>query len=51
MNACQFMGRISSDIDYRVNGDKGIARFSIAAEGRIRKQISSAWWHLARLPM
>lgn len=34
MNACQFMGRISSDIDYRVNGDKGIARFSIAVNRR-----------------
>lgn len=34
MNACQFMGRISSDIDYRVNGDKGIARFSLAVNRR-----------------
>lgn len=34
MNSCQFMGRISSDIDYRVNGDKGIARFSLAVNRR-----------------
>lgn len=34
MNSCNFLGRISSDIDYRVNGDKGIARFSIAVNRR-----------------
>ena len=34
MNSCSFVGRISSDIDYRVNGDKGVARFSIAVNRR-----------------
>lgn len=34
MNNCSFVGRISSDIDYRVNGDKGTARFSIAVNRR-----------------
>lgn len=34
MNSCDFMGRISTDIDYRVNGDKGVARFSIAVNRR-----------------
>ena len=34
MNSCNFLGRISSDIDYRVNGDKCVARFSIAVNKR-----------------
>ena len=34
MNNCSFVGRLSSDIDYRVNGDKSTARFSIAVNRR-----------------
>ena len=37
MNSTNFYGRVSSDIDYRVNGDKGVARFSIAVNRRTKE--------------
>ena len=37
MNHTSFYGRISSDVDYRVNGDKNVARFSIAVNRRTKE--------------
>lgn len=34
MNSCEFFGRISSDIDLRVNGETQIASFSLAVNRR-----------------
>lgn len=36
MNNCSFVGRISTDVEYRVNGDKGVARFNIAINRRTK---------------